>query len=234
MSSSSSSLFAAAGVPEPDRVWAFDADWYDIVCGKDAKYIGTFPTAKAFLDAQGESEKDLQPFKSEKDLQPFNRKKHALRIAGFQCVSLSEVWRASKWYLRGLLKGPTAHLLPADFRGWIQAEADKPTTYDDMSHGDGVDHCLWVALNHGYEIMYDGQKVTYDEALDASLVLAGAPAAVGKKRNGIVYGPSLGLERTIEKTGKKNLGFPAHVPASHSTRAQQRVREGPPALHLCW
>lgn len=35
--------------------------------------------------------------------------------------------------------------------------------YEQMSHKESVDHCLFVLLNHGYQVTYDDCKVTYDK-----------------------------------------------------------------------
>lgn len=181
----------------PDRVWAFAASWNDILQRKNGKFLGSFPSVKAYVDEHGPEAQEVRNL---------SIMGHALRLVGFQCVSSDgmHVWRASKGYLRSLLKGPTAHQLPVAVRDCIEAEVNKPTSYQDMGHGDAVDHCVTIALNHGYDIMYCGQKVTFDE----KLYNTPRPGAEGKLHNGLIYGPSLALERTIQKTGTKNANFP--------------------------
>jgi len=66
---------------------------------------------------------------------------------------------------------------------------DKP--YAELGHKETVDHCLRVALQHGYQISFGGLDVVYDE-----------------KEQALEYKAKKRLEDSIRAKGVRNLCYP--------------------------
>lgn len=71
----------------------------------------------------------------------------------------------------------------------IVPSADIPS--DKLRHGDYVNRCLMVVLNHGYDVQCGGKQVTYDET-----------------HGELIYGPEAPILETVKITGIKNKGYP--------------------------